>query len=172
VPSKGVNERVMKQRINLFIILFLFWLLLNLNIEISTLLTGLIVAFFVTIFSFDILLDKKGFHFKGIPIHRLIFYFFRLFIEIFKSAWFFTLNLFKKTYEPMIFRINLEHLDSVKVAIVANSITLTPGTISVEMINNWIYVMVLADPQSTYEELERPIRESFERLLLDKEDRT
>jgi multicomponent Na+:H+ antiporter subunit E len=72
----------------------------------------------------------------------------------------------------MIFRINLEHLDSVKVAIVANSITLTPGTISVEMINNWIYVMVLADPQSTYEELERPIRESFERLLLDKEDRT
>ena len=63
------------------------------------------------------------------------------------------------------FKISLAHLDPVRVAIVANSITLTPGTISIEMVDQSIYVMVLAKPGISIESLEKPIREHFEKLL-------
>lgn len=154
----------------LFLIMFILWLLFSLSFDLQTIITGMVISFFVAWFTHDILHDKKGSHFKGIPFYRLIVYFFVLFVEIFKAAFIYSINLFKRNYEPVVFKLNLEKLDPVKVAIVANSITLTPGTISVEMVDQVIYVMVLADPNTPHEELERPIRERFEKLLLIKED--
>ena len=98
-------------------------------------------------------------------IFRLIRYFLTLFIEIFKASYLFSVNVFKKEYVPTVFKISLKHLDPVRVAIVANSITLTPGTISIEIIDQAIYVMVLAKPGTPVKDLERPIRDHFEKLL-------
>jgi multicomponent Na+:H+ antiporter subunit E len=75
------------------------------------------------------------------------------------------MNVFKKEFVPVVFKISLDHLDPVRVAIVANSITLTPGTISIEIVNQSIYVMVLAKPNTPLAVLEKPIREKFEKLL-------
>ena len=147
------------------VILMIIWILLHGRLNIQILFTGLFVSFFVTYFSYEVLLDRKGNHFKGIPLYKLVIYFFSLFIEIFKSAITFSVNVFKKEYVPVVFKISLEHLDSVRVAIVANSITLTPGTISIEMVDQAIYVMVLAKPDTPREALEKPIREKFEKLL-------
>ena len=100
-----------------------------------------------------------------LSIFRLIRYFLTLFIEIFKASYLFSVNVFKKEYVPTVFKISLKHLDPVRVAIVANSITLTPGTISIEIIDQAIYVMVLAKPGTPVKDLERPIRDHFEKLL-------
>ncbi|MCF7932362.1 MAG: Na+/H+ antiporter subunit E [Acholeplasmataceae bacterium] len=164
------RKKPFRSKFNLFVTMLLLWVLLNLRFDLQTLLIGTVIASFVTFFSYDTLHDHQGLHFKGIPVYRLVFYFFVLFLEIFKSSIFYIRNLFDKTYEPVIFRIGLKDLDPVKVAIVANSITMTPGTISVEMVDQEIYVMVLADPKTSHAELERPIRERFERLLRDKEN--
>jgi len=158
-----------RSRFNLFAIMFVFWMLLNLRLDLPTVLAGLVIASFVAFFSYDTLHDRQGLHFKGIPIYRIVFYFFVLAAEIFKSAFLYVRNLFDKRYVPVVFRISLEDLDPVKVAIVANSITLTPGTISVEMVDKVLYVMVLALPETPHNELEKPIRERFEKLLSDKE---
>lgn len=147
------------------IIMLSIWILLHGYIEFQMLMTGILVAASVTYFSYDVLLDKKGAHFKSIKLQTLVIYFLKLFIEIFKSAYIFSLNLFKKEFVPVVFKISLNHLDPVRVAIVANSITLTPGTISIEIVNQSIYVMVLARPRTPLEELERPIKEKFEKLL-------
>ncbi len=152
-------------KINLFLIMFILWLFMNANLRIETILIGLVVSIFVSFFSYDILLDHQGHHFRGVGLFKLILYFVVLFLEIFKAAFMFSLNVFKKRYVPVVFKLSLEHLDPIRVAIVANSITLTPGTISVEMINQTIYVMVLADPKTSKEELEKPIRDKFEKLL-------
>lgn len=149
----------------LFIFLLLIWLLMSGSLEISTVLIGLLVSFVVTIFSYETLLDRKGKHLKTVSIFRLIRYFLTLFIEIFKASYLFSVNVFKKEYVPTVFKISMKHLDPVRVAIVANSITLTPGTISIEIIDQSIYVMVLAKPGTPVKDLERPIRDHFEKLL-------
>lgn len=156
-------------RIKFFIVMLLFWFLLNFNFELTTILFGVVISLIVSLFAYEVLHDDKGFRFKGIKLYRLVFYLFILFIEIFKSAFFYIINLFKRTYEPVVFKITLDKLDPVKVAIVANSITLTPGTITVDIVNHTIYVMVLANPATPHEELARPIRERFEKLLITKE---
>jgi multicomponent Na+:H+ antiporter subunit E len=157
-------------RIKFFIVMLVLWFLLNFNFELTTILFGITISFFVSLFAYEVLHDEKGFRFKGIKLHRLILYLMVLFVEIFKAAIMYTINLFKRTYVPVVFKIELDLLDPVKVAIVANSITLTPGTISIDIVNHTIYVMVLADPKTPHAELEKPIRAKFEKLLL-KEDR-
>lgn len=151
--------------VQFMVIIMLIWVILHGYVNVQMMITGFLVSITVTYFSYDVLLDKKGSHFKGIPLFTLVLYFLRLFIEIFKSAYTFSVNVFKKEFVPVVFKISLSHLDPVRVAIVANSITLTPGTISIEMVNQAIYVMVLAKPNTPLEVLEKPIRDSFEKLL-------
>ena len=113
---------------------------------------------------------NKDLNLKGFILENYSFIFFVLFYEIFKSSILYVINLFKDNYEPVVFKITLDHLTPIQVAIVANSITLTPGTISVEVVQQTIFVMVLADPKTDHETLAKPIRDRFEKFLLEKED--
>lgn len=152
-------------RLKFFFVMLILWFLLNFNLEPTTILFGIIISFFVTLFAYEILYDHKGFRYKGIRLSLIFYYLFVLFVEIFKSAFIYIRNLISKDYVPMIFKLQLNDLDPVQVAIVANSITLTPGTITVDIVDKTIYVLVLAKPGTSQEELEAPIRSKFERLL-------
>lgn len=153
-------------KIKLWLVLFVLWFFIHANFTWTHIISGFIVSFLVMFVSYDVLHDNKGKHFKSIGFFRLLGYLGMLFVEIFKSAYVFSINVFKRDFVPVVFKISLEHLSPLSLAIVANSITLTPGTISIEMVNQVIYVMVLADPKTPQSELERPIREKFEKLLL------
>lgn len=152
-------------RLKFFFAMLILWFLLNFNVELTTILFGIVISFFVTLFAYEILHDNQGFRYKGIRLTLIFYYLFVLFIEIFKSAFIYIKNLIAGGHIPMIFKLQLNELDSVQVAIVANSITLTPGTITVDIVDKTIYVLVLAKPGTTQAELEEPIRSKFERLL-------
>jgi multicomponent Na+:H+ antiporter subunit E len=154
-------------RIKLFIILFGLWLLFNFNLEVSTLIFGVVISFVVAYLSHNILYTKEGFRYKKLKLITMIYYMGVLFIEIFKSAFFFIINLVRGGFQPLVFKLDLSVYDPVQVAIVANSITLTPGTITIDVVGHSIYVMVLAKPGTPQEELEAPIRQKFEKLLKD-----
>jgi multicomponent Na+:H+ antiporter subunit E len=158
-----------KKRYKLFLFILVFWFVINWNFRIETIIFGVLTALLVTIASKGVLYDTKGFIYHGIKIHRIILYLFVLFIEIFKS----TINYIKAVisgkYEPLLFKIDLELLDPVQIGIVANSITLTPGTISVDIIGHSILVMTLAKPGTDPKILEKPIRDKFEFLLKEKD---
>ncbi len=152
-------------RLKFFFVMLILWFLLNFNLEITTIIFGIIISFFVTLFAYEILHDNKGFRYKGIRLSLIFYYLFVLFVEIFKSAFIYIKNLISRDHIPMIFKLQLNDLDSVQVAIIANSITLTPGTITVDIVDKTIYVLVLAKPGTTQAELEEPIRSKFEKLL-------
>ena len=157
-------------RLKFFIVLLILWFLFNFNFELRTIVFGVVISFFVSLFTYQVLYDEDGFKFQGVHFGKLFLYFFVLFYEIFRSSILYVINLFKGNYEPVVFKITLDHLTPIQVAIVANSITLTPGTISIEVINKSIYVMVLADPNTDHETLAKPIRDRFEKFLLEKEN--
>ncbi|MBE0700347.1 MAG: Na+/H+ antiporter subunit E [Acholeplasmataceae bacterium] len=161
--------KLIKLHYKLFFFILTFWFLLNFNFKLETILFGILIAFIVTLASHQVLYDENGFRYKGVYLSRMIFYVFILFTEIFKSAFLYIANLISKKYEPVVFKIELNLLDPVQVGIVANSITLTPGTITVDIIDHTILVMMLAKPGTSQEELERPIRMKFEKLLKQKE---
>jgi multicomponent Na+:H+ antiporter subunit E len=157
-------------KLKFFIFILILWFLFNFNFELRTIVFGVVISIFVSLFTYEVLYDEHGFKFKGVRLGKLFLYFFILFFEIFKSSFLYVINLFKRNYEPVVFKITLDHLTPIQVAIVANSITLTPGTISIEVINKTIFVMVLADPNTNHQTLAKPIKDRFEKFLLEKED--
>jgi multicomponent Na+:H+ antiporter subunit E len=160
-----VAMQYIKKRYKLFLFILIFWFLINWNFRIETIFFGLLTSLIVTIASKGVLYDTKGFRYQGIKLHRIIIYIFFLFIEIFKSTFTYVLAVISGNYEPVLFTIELDLLDPVQVGIVANSITLTPGTISVDVIGNSILVMTLAKQGTDPKDLEKPIRDHFEWLL-------
>jgi multicomponent Na+:H+ antiporter subunit E len=157
-----------RKRYKLFLFVLVFWFVINWNFHLETIIFGLLTATLVTVASKGVLYDTKGFIYHGIKIHRIILYIFVLFIEIFKSTFHYIKAVITGKYEPILFKIELELLDPVQIGIVANSITLTPGTISVDIIGHSILVMTIAKPGTDQKELEKPIREKFEWLLKEK----
>jgi multicomponent Na+:H+ antiporter subunit E len=93
---------------------------------------------------------------------------FVLIIEIFKSSWSYILTIFHQRFEIVVFDMVLSFTDPIKVALVANSITLTPGTVTVDVNQQTITVMAFVDKGTTQAQIEAPIRERFEALLKDK----
>jgi multicomponent Na+:H+ antiporter subunit E len=130
-----------------------FWFLLNFNVEIETIIFGILISIVVTIAAYPVLFDEHGFRYKGVYLHKMVVYIFFLFIEIFRSAFVYIANLMSRKYEPVVFKIELEVDDPIAVGIVANSITLTPGTITVDIVDHTIYVLTLAKPGTPHEEL-------------------
>lgn len=157
--------KFLREHYKIFLIMIAFWFLLTMDFSLVNILLGLIVSIFVSIASKKILFEDDQSLFKGLKGSKLVFYFIKLFYEIFKSAFIYIHNVISQKYEIVVFDMVLDTLDPVIVGIIANSITLTPGTITIETNGFTITVMQLAKPNSTQAELERPIRDSFEKYL-------
>lgn len=153
----------------LFIAIFIFWMLLSFNLRLDTIIIGLVFSGVVTVASYNVLFDETGFLYASIKLHRLFIYIFVLFYEIFTSSFIYVANLLKREYVPVVFDMTLEVSDPVKVGIIANSITLTPGTITIDINDNVIKIMTLAKPDTPISEIEASIRNKFEKLLKEKE---
>ncbi len=157
-------------RYKLFLVLLVFWFLLALNFRIETIIAGIFICGVVTVASFNVLYDEDGYMYHSIKIRTILVYIVFLFAEIFKSAVLYVINLVAHHYEPVIFDVKLELDDPVLLGIVANSITLTPGTITIDSNSETqrITVLTLARPGVSAEELEDNIKNKFERLLKQK----
>ncbi len=161
-----------KLRYKLFLFLMVFWFLLALNFRIETIIAGIFICGVVTAASYNVLYDDKGYMYHSIKIRTIIVYVGFLFVEIFKAAVLYVFNLVAHHYEPVIFDVKLDLDDPVLLGIIANSITLTPGTITIDSDSKThrITVLTLAKPGVTAEELEANVKNTFERLLKQKGD--
>ena len=119
----------------MFILLFLFWVLLNGKINLEITIIGLIICALVYTFAHMFL----GFSFKkdlgySKGLFMLIVYIFFLAIEVVKSNLnIITLIWSKKEVEPKIKHFNVSIKSKFLRVIFANSITLTPGTITIDL---------------------------------------
>lgn len=120
----------------IFTLLFIFWLILNGNVTLEILLFGAFFSALVTMFSYKVLrvtpaMEKKAL-LKG---HLIIKYLFILVVEIVKA----NIDVIKLVLSrdpelsPTLKTIKVDLRSRVSLVALANSITLTPGTITVSM---------------------------------------
>jgi len=151
-----------------FITMLGLWFVFHLQFDLKILIAGIIVSFGMTLFTSSVVYDTQGFKYKGLSFKVLINYFFVLIGEIFKSAWSYVLTIFHRNFDIVVFDLKLSFYDPIKVAFVANSITLTPGTVTVDVNDNVITIMAVVQRGTKQAEIEAPIRERFEALLKEK----
>jgi len=127
-----------------------FWLLFTWSLDAQELIFGLILTFMVTLFTYDLWLDTKLLNVLN-PLNwpTLIVYFFVLLKEMIKA----NIDLALRTLNPRlpispgIVEIEADFPSDEAYTLVANSITLTPGTITIDidkdekkMYIHWIHV--------------------------------
>lgn len=154
-------------RYKLFIALLAFWFLLQLNFRVETVIIGVLTSLLITHFGYNIVFEHYTTYYQKIQIRVVLRYLAILFIEIYKSGFLYVVNLWSKEYEPVVFNLDIDYEDPILTSIIANSITLTPGTISVEVDshNQNITVLMLAKKGDSIPELKKSLQDKFNTML-------
>lgn len=128
------------------IYLYIFWLLISGNLQLKFLIMGavacLLVAWVCTpLLMIDNITHTKKYFLLNIPIHRLIGYVFWLLKELILA----NMDVMKTTWKkelpikPELLHFHVAIDNPVALALLANSITLTPGTITLNVSRDNIY---------------------------------
>jgi len=152
---------------NLFVLLFLIWLLLTGTLELTSLLLGLTLA--VTL---ALIFGKNSNVFGRFRMTPKVFvysliYLFVLSWEIVKSNIDVALRVLnpKLPINPGIVKVKTRLKSPIGRMILANSITLTPGTLTIDMKDDELYIHWIDVKTLDTEEASRKILGKFEKLL-------
>lgn len=151
-----------------WIVVFLVWLAFTSTLEMVEVVTGIIVSFIIAIFNYGYFTNMGLKSFS--PMRVLYFFQYNIvfLIALMKS----NLNVARIVLTPSLpinvgiveFETKLES-DFAKM-VLANSITLTPGTFTIDFVDNKFYVhwidVKVTDPKEVYKEIAEP----FEKILL------
>lgn len=144
--------------ISVMILCYIFWLLITGQVitifqgnpSVEVLIAGAVVSFLVALFSARFFIHEKAFHLFN-PIKFLTFLFYSLIIFIWElikanvTVAFIALKPGKLNIKPGIVKIPTELKSEYALSMLANSITLTPGTITLDIAEdtegkNWYYI--------------------------------
>lgn len=153
--------------IRLFAVLLVFWLLLNATLALDTLVIGVIAAAVIAYFLSGNLSYLSGYRFTPASLLATV-----KFLSVFLVA-LVQANLAMATIvlqprmpiDPAIVRIRTGLKNPTARLLLANAITLTPGTLSVEIKNDWLYIHWVVASTSDVEAATRAIAAGFERHL-------
>ena len=150
-----------------FILLFITWMLLNSSIDIQTIGVGIVVSLFVSfaicskceVFT-DVNLSPKG-------IVYFFAYFFVFLVALIRSNF----DVAKRVISPSlpinpgIVEVETKLKSKIGRLVLANSITLTPGTLSIEIEDNKLFIHWINVTGADKENATKEIVKTFEKYL-------
>lgn len=134
------------QNKEVIIILSIVWAVLFESFSILTLLIGLLMAVLVVLFTDRFLLKGNYEHSYMIGLFTLFKYAFRLLLEIIMAGIEVIPNILTGKADVQIINCETKLTDELLIDILANSITLTPGTVTVEKSGSHLRVLALNAP--------------------------
>lgn len=152
----------------LLVIYVLFWLILAENFNIDRLAIGVLICLGVSIFNKELLTkNKRSKYLLMTNIKYTVLYIWILIKEIFKSNFHVAKIVLssKLNISPTIVTITTNLKSDFDKTILANSITLTPGTITLDMTEDKLIIHCLEE-----ESIKDLQNSSFENILLKKEE--
>ncbi len=125
-----------------FIFSFLLWLLLTFSLDLYNLITGLVVASFCTFLFGRYFVDNTAKFFQPTRYFWLVIYLFVFIWECIKANFDVAYRVLSPALpiKPGIVKVPVRVRSDVARVFLANSITMTPGTITVDIIGDLLYV--------------------------------
>ena len=150
-----------------FFFLLIFWLLFTYSLDPFSLLLGVIFSFIISLVSYDLFIEKEEKIQQGkLPrFQYLIPYFFVLLYEIYKGSLLVVYAVLTRKIKPGIVKIKTGLDSKFARALLANSITLTPGTVTVDMEGDSLSVHWLFVKTNNEAKAAKIIKGSFEPQL-------
>jgi len=153
--------------LKLFATLLLFWVLLNGSLALGTLGVGVVAAGVVTFMFMDGLSFFSGWRWTPKSFVTTILYILYFLKELVKANVSLALVVLnpRLPIEPAIVRVKTKLTHPVGRLLLANSITLTPGTLSVEIKGDTLYIHWVVAKGTDTETATREIVAGFEKYL-------
>jgi len=132
-----------KKIINNAEVLLLFlamWLILSESLSVLNIVIGVVVSIFTLIATNKLLTMSYADHFHEPPIPMFIYILITI-KDIYTSTWDMIKRIFTNRVDPTFTLYKSELKDQVSLVLLSNSITITPGTISIERLDNEIVVL-------------------------------
>lgn len=156
------------QNIQWIFIFLLVWIILFEELSPKTAVSGLVVSFLCLFFTEKYLLGNSYYYEYPINIPWLLKYILFLLIEIYKAGISTIIKVFTGNINPGIVEIETSLEDDFSRVILANSITLTPGTVTVDKDDNKLKVLWLDVETKDSEEAGKIIKKNLEKILMNK----
>ncbi len=153
--------------IGLFATLLLFWLLLSGSLAIELVVIGVLIAGLVALTLSANLSYLSGYRFTAASAAATLAYIAYFLKELIKANLAMATLVLKPSLpvRPAIVRVRTGLKNPVARLLLANSITLTPGTLSVEMKGEWLYIHWVVAEATEVDAATRAIAAGFERYL-------
>ena len=151
----------------LFITLFLFWVLLNGTLANDVLLVGFVASLVITLMFQNGLALFSEFRWTPKSIITLLLYVLFFLKELVKS----NVSLAKIVLSPVlplkpgIVKVRTRLKSRMGRLLLTNSITLTPGTLTVDIVGEWLYIHWVTVDSTDIDEATAAIVGGFERYL-------
>ena len=151
----------------LFVTLMLFWLMLNSRLEADILIVGSIISLAITLLYRNGLSFFTEFRFTPAAFVAGFRYYGYFFKELFKSNLTLAAIVLSPSLpvNPAIIKVRTKLKSRMGRLMLANSITLTPGTLTVEMEGEWLYIHCVTLASADLEEATAQIVSGFESYL-------
>lgn len=158
------------RRVILSILLTFIWCVLNEKFNIVTILGGIFVSI-VTFFILKLIQpDVKKTYSYNISVLRLIFFIFIVIKEIYVSAFKAIKHILKNEINPQFVATSTRIKRPWLQALIANAITLTPGTVTVHLHEGQYTILWLYPLTIRQKDIKRHLIQDFEDVLI-KEDK-
>ncbi len=155
------QEGVHVKKLQTIVIFMIIWVILNENIRPFTLISGIVISIFTLQFTNRLLKMDYSEEFYVPPVAAIV-YLFQIIKEIYLAGFDMVKRIFTGNVHPTFIEYESQLSDQMALVLLANSITLTPGTVTVDRYQNHMTILS-ANPDvedvraGTYEGLEKKL---------------
>ncbi|NQU16749.1 MAG: Na+/H+ antiporter subunit E [Candidatus Saganbacteria bacterium] len=160
---RGILSRILET----FSALLIIWFLFTFSLDPFSVLLGVIFSFVISLLTYDLFVDRERVFKKGMfDLVRFLFsYVIILLFEIYIASIYLVYQVITMKINPGFVRIKTQLKSDFAQAILANSITLTPGTVTIDVENDNLYVHWLAVSTDNEQKAAKSIKERYESWL-------
>jgi len=165
--NKGEQKKTVRDRAVLFVTLLLFWIMLNGTLATDSLIIGVLVSLSITLLFCSGLSFFTEFRATPQAFIAGFLYYAYFFKELIKSNFKLAAIVLSPSLpiKPGIVKVRTRLKSQMGRLMLANSITLTPGTLTVELDGEWLYVHCVDVSSANIEVATAQIVTGFESYL-------
>jgi len=163
-----IGERRTINRISVtFFFLFVLWLLFTFSLDPFSLLLGGVFCFIISVFTHDLFVEREEKIHRGL-LPRFEFFLLYIFVvlwEIYLASFNVVYQVITMKINPGIVKIRTRLKSKFARALLANSITLTPGTVTLGLQDDYLYIHWLTVKTDNSHKAARIIKGNYEAQL-------
>ena len=125
-----------------FLVLMVFWMIFTFSLDPFSLFLGGIISCGIALFTYDLFIEEHEIHRKNLLPRLELFLLFlltllvKIYLASFDTAW----RVITGRINPRIIRIRTRLKSDLAQTILSNAITLTPGTLTVDTNEDYLYI--------------------------------